>query len=153
MRFGLLLVSLSTGLAVGQPGSGVQYWPAAKLKGYSTALKAKTTKGMGSEQLANLGNYTFMVARREESGEPEVHMNWSDVHIPQDGEATIVWGGKVEGGHETQPGEIRGGKIVGGTSQKVRVGDVVVIPAGMPHQTVVEKGKPVTVMIMKVEKK
>jgi mannose-6-phosphate isomerase-like protein (cupin superfamily) len=149
MKKAIWLLALGAGVAAAQSKEGFAYFPATKLKGYAATLKG----AMGSEQLGNRGNHSFMVARREQSGEPEVHMAWSDIHIPQDGEATIVWGGKVEGGRETQPGEIRGGKIVGGTSQKVRAGDVVVIPAGMPHQTVVEPGKPVTVLIIKVEKK
>ena len=150
----LLFVGLMAGLS-GQAADFV-HWPAAKLKGYSPALKAKQPTGkaqMASEQLANLGNYTFMVARRDESGEPEVHAGWNDIFIAQDGEATLIYGGKVEGGKETQPGETRGGKIVGGKTQKLAAGDMAIIPFGTPHQTTVEKGKHFTYMVIKVEKK
>jgi len=149
MRIAIAVFSLGAGVALAQSNEGVTYWPASKLKGYSASLKG----AMGSAQLTNRGNHSAMVARREEDGVVEVHMNWADIHIPQDGEATILYGGKVEGGKETGPGEIRGGKIVGGTSQKVAAGDVMLIPAGVPHQTLVTKGKPVTVMIIKIEKK
>jgi len=149
LRIPLLFLAVLTPMLA---QDGFAYWPAAKLKGYSASLKPGPG-GSASEQLANLGNHTYMVIRRDQSGEPEIHAGWSDVHLPQDGEATIVWGGKIEGGRLTAPGETRGGKIVGGTSQKVRAGDVVVIPAGLPHQTLVDKGKAVTVLIVKVEKK
>ncbi len=65
----------------------------------------------------------------------------------------MVYGGKVEGGRTTGPGEIRGGKIVGGKTQKLAPGDVIVIPAGVPHQTTVPAGKSWTVFIVKIEKK
>ena len=149
MRIAAAVLGLGAGLALAQSNQGVAHLPSTKLKGYATSLKG----AMASEQLGNRGNYSLMVARREADGEAEIHEGWADIHIPQDGEAVILHGGKLEGGRVTQPGEIRGGKIVGGTIQKVREGDVVVIPAGVPHQTLVAKGKPVTVMIIKVEKK
>ncbi len=135
---------------------GFVYWPAAKLKGYSASLKAKASAGkkgtLASEQLGNFGNFTSMVARRDQNGEPEVHADWNDIFIAQDGEATLIHGGKVEGGHETAPGETRGGKIVGGKEQKLAAGDMAIIPAGMPHQTNPTPGKPFTYMVIKVKK-
>ena len=160
MKLSIALLSAAVALAQSPGQDGFLHWPAAKLKGYSATLKAKqpTVQGnrkvnMASEQLLNRGNHTVMVIRRDESGEPEVHAGWSDVFIPQEGEATIVYGGKVEGGRETGPGEIRGGKIVGGSSQKLAPGDAAIIPPGVPHQTIVDKGKSFTAMIIKVEKK
>ena len=160
MRLTICVLWLGVALAQAPSGDGFVYWPAAKLKGYSGVLKARMPADVGgkkqmaaTEQLGNRGNHSFMVARRDESGEPEVHAEWADIHIGQEGEAAMVYGGKVEGGRQTAPGEIRGGKIVGGRTQKMAPGDVVVIPAGMPHQTTVEKGKSWTVLIVKIEKK
>ena len=157
MKFGLTVILLSAAAAQLPAQEGFVYWPGGKLKGYSSALKAKAAadkKGaVATEQLGNKGNFTFMVARRDQNGEPEVHANWNDIFIAQDGEATLLYGGKVEGGRETQPGETRGGKIVGGTAQKLAAGDMAVIPAGMPHQTNVDAGKSFTYMVIKVEKK
>ena len=157
MKLRIAILCVSCALAQGPPSDGFVHWPAGKLKGYPAALTAKAAAGKkgaaASEQLLNRGNHTFMVIRRDQSGEPEVHANWTDVFIAQDGEGTLTYGGKVEGGRETQPGETRGGKIVGGSSQKVVAGDMAVIPAGMPHLTSVENGKSFTYMVIKVEKK
>lgn len=69
------------------------------------------------------------------------------------GEATILYAGKIEGSHDTGNGEIRGPKMVGGKSQKVTTGDVLVMPPGVPHQTVVDPGKSFFALIVKVQKK
>jgi mannose-6-phosphate isomerase-like protein (cupin superfamily) len=139
------------------PSNDFVYWPAAKLKGFPATLKAKAATGkkgaIAMEQLDNHGNFTSMVARRDAPGEPEVHADWNDIFIAQDGEATLLYGGKVEGGHDTTPGEGRGGKIVGGKSQKLGAGDMVIIPAGMPHQTNATSDKTFTYMVIKVQKK
>ncbi len=160
MRTIAVLVCAVAGVAWAQSGDGAVFWPAAKLKGYAPVLKAKMPtvvagkkQMLAIEDLANRGNHTYLVARRDESGEAEVHANWADIHIGQEGEAAMIYGGKLEGGRETGPGEIRGGKIVGGTTQKLGPGDVIVIPAGVPHHTTLAPGKSWTVFIVKIEKK
>ena len=50
-----------------------------------------------------------------------------------DGEATLVTGGTMVGGKQTAPGQHRGTDITGGQTQKLKKGDVVTIPAGVPH--------------------
>ena len=151
---------LGAGCLLAQPTDEAIFWPAAKLKGYAAVLKARMPlvtadkkQMLATENLANRGNHTYLIARRDESGEPEVHANWADIHIGQEGEAAMIYGGEVEGGRETGPGEIRGGKIVGGTTQKLSPGDVLVIPAGVPHHTTVPPGKSWTVLVVKIEKK
>ena len=56
-----------------------------------------------------------------------------DVLYITDGSATFVYGGKIVGAKNTRPGQWLGTDITGGTTQKLVKGDVVVVPAGMPH--------------------
>jgi uncharacterized RmlC-like cupin family protein len=152
----LLLILGTVAAALAQSSDSIVYWPAAKLKGYSSTLKdtqnaKKTTTA--SEILSDLGNYKFEILRRDASGTGELHQNWTDVFIVQGGEATILYGGKIEDSHDTGNGEIRGPKMVGGKSQKVAIGDVLVMPPGVPHQTVVDPGKSFFALIVKVQKK
>ena len=153
LLFGILCIAPS---ASAQSTPDIVYWPAATLKGYSPTLKERqtTNKTMSaSEILKDLGNYKFEILRRDGSGGGEQHNNWTDIFIVQGGEGTIVYGGSLPDSKDTGNGEIRGPKHVGGRSQKVTTGDVLVMPPGIPHQTIVEPGKQFFVLIVKVEKK
>lgn len=139
-----------------QSKSEIVYWPSATLKEYSPTLKgrqkAKQTMS-ASEILSDLGNHKFEILRRDGSGAGELHQNWTDIFIVQDGEATILYGGSIENAKDTGNGEIRGPRHIGGKSQKLSGGDILVIPPGVPHQTIVEPGKLFFTMIVKVERK
>jgi uncharacterized RmlC-like cupin family protein len=108
---------------------------------------------MALERLGHGGNYNFTVERRDVDGMPETHAALDDVFTVLDGEATLLYGGKVEGDHEIRAGERRGTKITGGTSQKMAAGDMAIMPAGIPHQTLVEKGKSYTFLVVKIQQK
>ena len=78
-------------------------------------------------------SYKIQAGRRVMGGQVEVHASDTDIFYVTDGAATIVTGGKMEGGKETGPGEIRGDKIFGGVARQLAKGDMIVIPAGVPH--------------------
>jgi mannose-6-phosphate isomerase-like protein (cupin superfamily) len=78
-------------------------------------------------------NFSVTVARRTEPGMVEVHDKETDTFYVLDGAATIVTGGKMIGGSQTGPGQHRGTDIEGGQAQQLTQGDVMVIPAGVPH--------------------
>jgi len=63
----------------------------------------------------------------------EVHTSEADLFYVIDGDATLVTGGTVVGGKTTGPGQIRGSKIVGGKTTHLTKGDVMWVPAGVPH--------------------
>jgi len=50
-----------------------------------------------------------------------------------DGEATLITGGTVIGGRTTAPGQLRGSKVEGGDTHRLAKGDVMWVPAGVPH--------------------
>ena len=138
-----------------QSKSEVIYWPASTISGYSATLKGRQTEKKtpsASEILSDLGNHKFEILRRDGSGAGELHQNWTDVFVVQGGEATILYGGSIEDAKDTGNGEIRGPEHVGGTSQKVSTGDVLVMPPGIAHQTIVEPGKSFFVLIVKVQR-
>jgi quercetin dioxygenase-like cupin family protein len=83
--------------------------------------------------LATAPNLSITVAHRAEPGMVEVHDKETDTFYVLAGSATIVTGGTMVGGSETGPGQHRGTDITGGKAQRLSKGDVMVIPAGVPH--------------------
>jgi len=156
MRLPLALVlTLCVTPAWAQSKSEVIYWPASTLSGYSATLKGRQTEKKtlsASEILSDLGNHKFEILRRDGSGAGELHQNWTDIFIVQAGEGTILYGGSIEDAKDTGNGEVRGPRHVGGKSQKVTAGDVLVMPPGIAHQTIVEPGKLFFVLIVKVQR-
>ena len=63
----------------------------------------------------------------------EIHTEDADIVYVLDGSATLVTGGTAVNTKETAPGELRGDSIQGGETRQLAKGDVIVIPAGMPH--------------------
>jgi quercetin dioxygenase-like cupin family protein len=63
----------------------------------------------------------------------EIHTNEADLFYVMEGRATQVLGGTVVDRKETAAGQIRGSKIDGGQTYQLGTGDVMWVPAGMPH--------------------
>ncbi len=78
-------------------------------------------------------NYMVHASRREGPGQAEVHAKDTDVVYVLGGTATFVTGGSVVDGKETAPDELRGASIAGGDIRHLVPGDVIVVPAGVPH--------------------
>jgi len=103
-----------------------------------------------SRDLKKYSNHYTMVAYREATGSSEIHEHEADIFVVQEGDANIITGGKMTGGKETKPGEVRGTSIEGGETRPLKTGDIIHIPAGMPHQILVTPGKPITYFVVKV---
>src|SRR5262249_46151644 len=78
-------------------------------------------------------NYTVITGHRDKTGQAEVHAKDTDVIYVVDGTATFVTGGKVVEAKEISPGETRATSIDGGEVRELAKGDVVIVPAGVPH--------------------
>ena len=96
----------------------------------SPRVAAAFAKGV---PLLEVDGYKIHASRREGPGVAEVHDWETDVVYVLDGAATLVLGGTVVEPKVTEPGQIRGPMIQGGESRRIAKGDVLVIPAGVPH--------------------
>jgi mannose-6-phosphate isomerase-like protein (cupin superfamily) len=134
VSFGLIITA-----CVAADPPGFVYWP----KGVPPPDGIKNAK---------FENHALMVTKRDKGGLAEVHENQVDVVVVQSGEATLTVGGELVGGKTVRPGELQGTSIKSGASQILSVGDIVHIPAGMPHQFSVELGKQITYFVVKVTK-
>jgi len=83
------------------------------------------------------GQATVVMVRRERTGEVELHMRQNDVFVAHDGRATVLIGQQVRGDRQVSPGEFRGGRMAGAKRYPMSPGDVLWIPAGLPHLVVV----------------
>jgi glc operon protein GlcG len=72
-------------------------------------------------------------SRRDEAGEAELHETDLDVFYILEGHASFVTGGELVRARRSGAGELRGASIAGGVERHLRAGDVVVVPAGVPH--------------------
>jgi len=98
----------------------------------------------GSPPKVQFEHHSWSLAHRETSGIVEAHGTRTIVMIVQSGEATLVVGTDVVDAKNTSPTEIRGTSIRGGIERKVSAGDVINMPAGLPHQFLLEPGKQIT---------
>jgi glc operon protein GlcG len=95
------------------------------------AVRAKFASG---GLLLDAGEYKLDAGRREAPGEVEYHAHTVDVmHVVQ-GSATVVTGGEMMGVRELGDGELRAHSVRGGRAHELSPGDVLAVPAGVPHQ-------------------
>lgn len=78
-------------------------------------------------------NYMVHASRRDQAGMAEIHGKDADVIHVLDGKATFVTGGSMVDPKTTAADEVRGPTIEGGETRELAKGDVVIVPAGVPH--------------------
>jgi quercetin dioxygenase-like cupin family protein len=72
-------------------------------------------------------------SHRDKAGQVEVHDKETDILYVIDGEATFVTGGTPVGLRSTRPGQSLANEVKGGETHHLTKGDVIVVPAGIPH--------------------
>jgi len=85
-------------------------------------LKDMDAKKLQTLRMIEGGKFNVNIRRITNAETALIHPKTVDVWVVLDGGGTITTGGKVESG-----------KIVGGQSHALKVGDVEFIPAGLPH--------------------
>ncbi|GEM_PF-571980 len=142
MRRTILLSTLLLAAAVAASVPGFVYWPQSGWAGWNTKIAGQMkeqNKNVVGVDLDKFGNHWSSISRRNGDGVAEAHEKVTDVFIAERGEATLRVGGTVKTPRTVSEGEIRGEVIEGGQQVTLRPGDIVRIPAGMPHQMLVKK--------------
>ena len=114
---------LATALLLSAAGSGVTY------VAHDTVTAALAKGG----PLVTASDLLVSGSHRDKAGQVEVHDKETDVIYVIDGEATFVTGGTMIGGKVTKAGQSLGTDIKGGDIHQLSKGDVIVVPAGVPH--------------------
>lgn len=136
-------------LAADPPGFAL--WNTAELKQRDQALSKKVGADHSArETLADYGDHRFRLLYRDADGLPEQHDRIIDVVIVQSGEGTLLLGGRMINPKITSgAGEYLGTGIEGGDRHPLGPGDVVHIPARIPHSFLVPTGKHITYVLVK----
>jgi mannose-6-phosphate isomerase-like protein (cupin superfamily) len=121
--FFVLSTLLAAALLLSAAGSGVTYVPHDTV----TAALAKGGPLVTAQDLLVSGSH------RDKAGQVEVHDKETDVIYVVEGDATFVTGGTMIGGKVTKAGQSQGTDIKGGDTRQLSKGDVIVVPAGVPH--------------------
>jgi mannose-6-phosphate isomerase-like protein (cupin superfamily) len=126
-------------------------WNAQRIKELAAGMKTRVNPNTHNAAMSLIASAN-LIYRDGDSGS-EVHEKVADFIFVHEGEGAIMIGGKIIGGQSTAPNEIRGTSLEGGTRHPIAAGDSIYIPANMPHQFFVEKGKHFVITIVKVPPK
>jgi glc operon protein GlcG len=103
------------------------------LVSYFPKDQVKAAFAKGSVLFDHSDKYMVHASRREQSGMSEIHTKDADIVYVLDGTATLVTGGAAVNSKPIAEDEFRGERIDGGEIRQLSKGDVIIIPAGVPH--------------------
>ncbi len=112
--------------------------PTDRAVGFSLSELQADFREMDAEGLSTLrllegGTYNVNI-RRIRGGETAlIHPVTADVWVVQEGSGTLVTGGSLVDENGAAVSGQRGAAIRGGVTRVIRPGDVVFVPAGVPH--------------------
>lgn len=126
----------------------IDFLPAATLSANAEWLREKQSIGWtlltsGDKQTA------YVLVRRTVTSEPEVHARWDDVVIVRSGAGAIEMGDSLVGSRYRAPGERMGGSLTKSSRIVVHAGDIVRIPAAVPHAFIVSSAEPLEYLVIK----
>lgn len=154
MKLQIALLLVAGGLLQAADPTGAVLWSGGQLdalhKEASTHMD-ETKSGMNP--LVKESKFNAIVFHREGPGPAEIHEKLADFLIVREGEGAVLVGGKAVNPKPTTAGEQRGDKVEGGTRYELKAGDVLYIPAAVPHQVLAEKGKFMNALVIKMEGK
>ncbi|HEX4757950.1 MAG TPA: cupin domain-containing protein [Terracidiphilus sp.] len=135
-----------------QKRSPVDHWTPAILLERAAYLRkmAKYGDGSASETIKVYPQHIAMLSVRSRNGDAEMHQSFAHMFYVLAGTATLVTSGTLFRARTVGPGEKHGDSIEGGTSQELRAGDIVHVPAGIPHQILIAGEKAITCLVVKI---
>lgn len=147
----LLAVTLAATVPTAQSASTYGHWSAKELHDREVALATHVAADHSSrETLADYGDHRFRLLYRDADGAPEQHDHIVDIVYVQSGEGVLQLGGTMVGKRSgSGPGEYLGTRLDGGERHPLRAGDIVHIPATIPHSFLVPAGQHITYVLVK----
>jgi mannose-6-phosphate isomerase-like protein (cupin superfamily) len=155
IALGLAIAALpALQLASAADPPGFAMWTAAALTQHDAELAKHVAADHSSrETLHDYGDHRFRMLYRDADGNPEQHDAIVDIVYVQSGAGTLVMGGTMEGKRATGAGEWLGTRLEGGDRHALGAGDIVHIPAAVPHSFLVPAGTHLTYVLLKIPAK
>jgi mannose-6-phosphate isomerase-like protein (cupin superfamily) len=113
-------------------------------------LQAAKGSGGSGTTLGDYKSHAIKLSVRAASGGAEVHAQYDDIFLVTEGKANLITGGSVVNPKTDIDGETKGSSIENGKSVTIAKGDVVHIPAGVPHQLILVPGNEYSSIVVKV---
>jgi len=110
-----------------KPGSPAIYKSAESLAAALKIAKA-TAGGMTTSAVANTDQYRINIVHRAQPAAAIAHEGNTELHYIIEGSGTVVTGGKIVRGGDGKPAT-----IADGVTQRVKPGDVIIVPENSPH--------------------
>jgi hypothetical protein len=131
--------------------SSFALWTRSAIAQHEVALMKHVAPDHSSrETLADYGDHRFRLLYRDADGLPEEHDKIVDVVMVHSGEGALRLGGTMSGKKgSAATGEYVGSALTGGSVHPLAIGDIVHIPAGIPHSFLVPAGKHITYVLLK----
>jgi mannose-6-phosphate isomerase-like protein (cupin superfamily) len=134
--------------AQAQSQQGAEIFPSSRIHDQFTQFHRQPSS---SSTLGDYGTHAIRLSERTTSGGAEIHAHFDDVMYVTEGTATLITGGEVIDPHTATNGETTGSGIRNGQSHSVAAGDIIHVPAGTPHQTIITPGALYRVIVIKVK--
>ncbi len=134
----VLLAAFGSGLAVGAQILVRQQAPTDRAADFPLAELEAIVQEMDADQRTTVrllegGSYNVNI-RRIRGGETALmHPRTTDVYVIREGSGTLVTGGQIVDDSGNPVDGPRGAAIRGGEERLIATGDLVFIPAGVPH--------------------
>ncbi len=93
----------------------------------------KDNQPVVTERILQLPPYNANLEYRAAVGPASIHEREAEIFYVIDGSATMVTGGKLVDESRTNPNNLTGKGIEGGSSREIGKGDFIVVPEKTPH--------------------
>lgn len=131
----LLLSLLLAAPAAAQTADPTGFATSAEVKAQVAAMDKAMTPGQGFawQPLVRDGDRSAAIEIWKKPGKPAVHPDQAEYAIVLAGAGTLISGGTLDTPRMVKPDLTEGDRIVGGTTRRLAPGDVILVPAGVPH--------------------
>ena len=131
----VMAVTGALGFAQSGPATPKTYTSAAEITALIAKSKSerKENQPIVTQRILQLAPYNANLEYRSSVGPAAVHEKEAEMFYVIDGSATLMTGGKLVSESRTNPENLTGTAIEGGTSRTVSKGDFVIVPENTPH--------------------